>query len=281
MAENSVFSKQMANREVCDMVFVDYKTKKPFLVVDYANTSSKELTGETVYAFGGKGHPKKVSFSGDKSGTLTIETQIQTPKLWELITGGTKTTSTDVMKHVKVPVTSKTTVTLGTGVEIANQNSVWVYDSSDKNLNTQVTVESVAKNVITVTSTEATEVDVFYITNVENVYNLNLSYRDKSRDIRNNYDDRIQEVVESNKERDELILAIANGNKELLGDKIDQKFDKYVNLDGIPENEVDEFESMCQAYFRLKGNHNRKRKYDHVKNRMKIIPVKTNLVLDE
>nr|DAZ42535.1 MAG TPA: structural protein [Caudoviricetes sp.] len=174
MAENSVFSKQMANREVCDMVFVDYKTKKPFLVVDYANTSSKELTGETVYAFGGKGHPKKVSFSGDKSGTLTIETQIQTPKLWELITGGTKTTSTDVMKHVKVPVTSKTTVTLGTGVEIANQNSVWVYDSSDKNLNTQVTVESVAKNVITVTSTEATEVDVFYITNVENVYNLNI-----------------------------------------------------------------------------------------------------------
>ena len=143
MAENSVFSKQMANREVCDMVFVDYKTKKPFLVVDYANTSSKELTGETVYAFGGKGHPKKVSFSGDKSGTLTIETQIQTPKLWELITGGTKTTSTDVMKHVKVPVTSKTTVTLGTGVEIANQNSVWVYDSSD-------------------------------ITNVENVYNLNI-----------------------------------------------------------------------------------------------------------
>lgn len=174
MAENSVFSKQMANREVCDMVFVDYKTKKPFLVVDYANTSSKELTGETVYAFGGKGHPKKVSFSGDKAGTLTIETQIQTPKLWELITGGTKTTTTDVMKHVKVPVTSKTTVTLGTSVEITDQNSVWVYDSSDKNLNTQVTVESVAKNVITVTSTEATEVDVFYITNVKNVYNLNI-----------------------------------------------------------------------------------------------------------
>lgn len=116
---------------------------------------------------------------------------------------------------------------------------------------------------------------------VEKMYEDNLSYRDKSRDIRNNYDDRIQEVVESNKERDELILAIANGNKELLGDKIDQKFDKYVNLDGIPENEVGEFESMCQAYFRLKGNHNRKRKYDHVKNRMKIIPVKTNLVLDE
>ena len=104
---NNVFSKQMANREVCDMVFVDYKTKKPFLKVDYANTSSKELTGETVYAFGGKGHPKRVSFSGDKAGTLTIETQIQTPKLWELITGGKQGKTAEVMKHVKVSVTNK------------------------------------------------------------------------------------------------------------------------------------------------------------------------------
>ena len=50
----------MANREVCDMIFVEYKTKKPFLSVDYANTSSVELTGENVYAYGGKGHPKRV-----------------------------------------------------------------------------------------------------------------------------------------------------------------------------------------------------------------------------
>ena len=79
MPENALFSKQMANREVCDMVFQDYQTKKPFLYVDYANTSSQELTGETVYAYGGKGHPRKVAFTGDKAGTLTIETQIQTP----------------------------------------------------------------------------------------------------------------------------------------------------------------------------------------------------------
>lgn len=48
------FGKQMANREVCDMVFVDYKTKEPFLFCDYANTSSQELTGENVFAYGGK-----------------------------------------------------------------------------------------------------------------------------------------------------------------------------------------------------------------------------------
>lgn len=171
---NNVFSKQMANREVCDMVFVDYKTKKPFLKVDYANTSSKELTGETVYAFGGKGHPKRVSFSGDKAGTLTIETQIQTPKLWELITGGKQGKTAEVMKHVKVSVTNETTVTLDSGVNIADKDSVWVYDAADSNLNKEVTVESVSKNVITVTSTEATEVEVFYLVKVQDVYNINI-----------------------------------------------------------------------------------------------------------
>ena len=37
----NIFGKQMANREVCDLVFVDYKTQKPFLFCDYANTSSQ------------------------------------------------------------------------------------------------------------------------------------------------------------------------------------------------------------------------------------------------
>lgn len=82
------FNSTMANREVCDLIFVDYNSKLPFLNLDYANTSSTELTGETVFAYGGKGHPKRVSFSGEKGGTLTIETQVQSVKLWQMITGG-------------------------------------------------------------------------------------------------------------------------------------------------------------------------------------------------
>lgn len=83
----------MANREVCDLIFVDYATKKPFLNLDFANVTTTELTGESVFAYGGKGHPKRVQFSGDRGGTLTIETQIQTVKLWQLITGGEITKS--------------------------------------------------------------------------------------------------------------------------------------------------------------------------------------------
>ena len=116
---------------------------------------------------------------------------------------------------------------------------------------------------------------------VKKLYDDNSSYRDKSREIRSRMDDKIQMVVDADADRDNLIKAIAEGNKELLGDKIDQKFEKYVKLDGIPSNEVDEFNSLCQAYFTLNGNHNRKTKYEHVKKRMKVIPVETNLILDE
>lgn len=115
---------------------------------------------------------------------------------------------------------------------------------------------------------------------VDKVYSDNLSYRNKSETIRNNMNEKIRNIVESNDDRDNLIKAIANGNKELLGDKIDQKFDKYIKLCGIPANEVDEFESMCQAYFSLNGNHNRKKKYDYVTKRMQVIPVETNLLLE-
>lgn len=77
----------MANRDVADLVFVDYASKVPFLNCDYANVTNYDLTGEVVYAYGGHGHPRRVSFSGDKGGTLVIETQIQPFKLYSLVTG--------------------------------------------------------------------------------------------------------------------------------------------------------------------------------------------------
>lgn len=181
MADNTaLFSKQMANREVCDMVFIEYKTKKPFLWLDYANTSSQELTGETVYAYGGKGHPRKVAFSGERAGTLTIETQMQTPKLWEMITGGTRSTSASFVKHESATVGASSTITLAEGVSLI-EGKVWVYLATDANMNTEVTVDSVADNTITVSgegATANTAVDVFYMATVQDVYNINIKATD-------------------------------------------------------------------------------------------------------
>lgn len=171
---NNLFSKQMANREVADMIFQDYKTKKPFLYVDYANTSSQELTGETEYAYGGKGHPKKVSFSGDKGGTLTIETQIQTPKLWEMMSGGTGSTTANVMKKVNAVIGGTNTITLDTE-DTLTKGQVWVYDATDTNLETELEVTSVSDQTITLTSgSENDPVIVFYTTKKTDVYNINI-----------------------------------------------------------------------------------------------------------
>lgn len=118
----------MANREVCDLIFLDYATRKPFLNLDYANVSTAELTGESVFAYGGKGHPKKVQFSGEKGGTLTIETQMQSMKLWQLITGG------DILKTAKFVVRKELITEDGTAVTLPDTpvaGTVSVYAADD------------------------------------------------------------------------------------------------------------------------------------------------------
>ena len=86
---------------------------------------------------------------------------------------------------------------------------------------------------------------------------------------------------ERSDDRDKKIEALMLGNMELLGDKIDQRFSRYVALDGIPENEVEEFDGIFAAYKALNGNHKREEKYKYVKNHMKVIPVESKLKIDE
>lgn len=154
----------MANREVCDLIFVDYSTKKPFLNLDFANVSTTELTGESVFAFGGKGHPKRVQFSGERGGTITIETQIQTVKLWQLITGG------EVSKSAKFVVRTELEVGAdGTAITLAETpvaGTVVVYKADD-DCGTELEC-TVADTAVTLTSalTEGDKVIVYYMKEV-------------------------------------------------------------------------------------------------------------------
>lgn len=154
----------MANREVCDLIFVDYSTKKPFLNLDFANVSTTELTGESVFAYGGKGHPKRVQFSGERGGTLTIETQIQTVKLWQLITGG------EVSKTAKFVVRTELAVgTDGTAITLAETpvaGTVVVYKADD-DCGTELEC-TVADTAVTLTTAlaEGDKVIVYYMKEV-------------------------------------------------------------------------------------------------------------------
>lgn len=90
-----------------------------------------------------------------------------------------------------------------------------------------------------------------------------------------------KQLNERSADRDLKIQALMTGSMELLGDKIDQRFSRYVALDGIPENEVDEFNGLYAAYKGLGGNHKREEKYKYVRDHMKIIPVGPTLKENE
>lgn len=151
----------MANREVCDLIFYDFKTKKPFLNLDFANVTTTELTGESTFAFGGKGHPKRIAFSGERGGTIAIETQIQTVKLWELITGGevTKTAKFVAREELTVAdgkVTLGATPVEGTIVAYAEDDDCGT-ELEITATGTEVTVTGATGNVIVYYMKELTE----------------------------------------------------------------------------------------------------------------------------
>lgn len=163
----------MASREVCDLIFVDYFTKKPFLDLDFANVSTTELTGESVFAYGGRQHPKRVQFTGERGGAITIETQIQTVKLWQLVTGGTISNSAKFVNRIETTVNDA-----GTGITLADTpvtGSVVVYVADD-DCGTELAC-TVIDNEITLTTalTGGNKVIVYYMKEVtEGVQRINI-----------------------------------------------------------------------------------------------------------
>lgn len=72
---------------------------------------------------------------------------------------------------------------------------------------------------------------------------------------------------------DSLIVAI----KEMLAEKINEKYKYYINIKGIPEDEYDEFVSLHDAYNRVGGNHHGDAKFQYCIKHLPIIPVETKL----
>ena len=74
-------------KEVMDVILYDMSTGKPVIFFDTLKTSSIEVTSEKVYARGGKGNSKLLTWEINKEGKLTIEDALLSPKSLELISG--------------------------------------------------------------------------------------------------------------------------------------------------------------------------------------------------
>lgn len=88
----------------------------------------------------------------------------------------------------------------------------------------------------------------------------------------------ITETIKSGIFRDKQIASLMLANKELLAEKINDKYKFYVSIKGIPEDEVDEFTNLHTAYKGCGGNHSGDAKYEYVMEHLPVIPVETKLI---
>jgi len=74
-------------KEVMDVILRDMLTKKPVIFFDTLKTSAIEVTSEKVYARGGKGNAKLITWEINKEGKVNIEDALLSPKSLELVSG--------------------------------------------------------------------------------------------------------------------------------------------------------------------------------------------------
>lgn len=102
----------------------------------------------------------------------------------------------------------------------------------------------------------------------------------------NRVDDRKQsleiqkELKDSISARDEQINSLIAANKEMLAEKINEKYKHYISIGGIPEDEYDEFVGMHNAYNGVGGNSHGDAKFKYCMEHLPVIPVETKLVIE-
>ena len=85
-----------------------------------------------------------------------------------------------------------------------------------------------------------------------------------------------ERYTENNIQINNLMIA----QREILAEKKKKKYKYYISLNGIPEDEVEEFTNLHQAYKGVGGNHSGDAKYEYCMNHLFVIPVETKLITE-
>jgi len=156
------FNPNMANKEVANLILLNYKDNTPFLNFDFANVTTTSLTANRVFATGGQGAPNRVGFDSERNGTLVIETQITPMKLYAMLSGSEiLTTATFLKREILTSATKAVTLT-----ETPVAGSVYIYKDGD-DCGTELTI-TVADKVATISDVGYTDGSViaYYLTSV-------------------------------------------------------------------------------------------------------------------
>ena len=99
------FNPNMSNKEVADLIFLEYTSQKPYMNLDFANVTTTNLEASREFATGGQGAPNRVAFDYGRKGTLKIDTQIATMKLFSMLSGADLETSFKYAKRYELAAT--------------------------------------------------------------------------------------------------------------------------------------------------------------------------------
>lgn len=99
------FNPNMSNKEVADLIFLEYASQKPYMNLDFANVTTTNLEATREFVTGGQGAPNRITFDGQRKGTLKIDTQIATMKLFSMLSGADIGTSFKYAKRYELTAT--------------------------------------------------------------------------------------------------------------------------------------------------------------------------------
>lgn len=71
--------------------------------------------------------------------------------------------------------------------------------------------------------------------------------------------------------QDTKIELLMSAQKEMMLEKINDKYKHYIAINGIPKDEIDDFISLHNVYKSIGGNHNGDVKFDYCINNLQII----------
>lgn len=90
----------MANRQCCDVHILDYATMKPWMLVDFCNTTTAGFSADAAYA--NKKGAKDIKFDNPLEGTMKLNFQVHPFQIYALYSDGEIETSALIARRENV-----------------------------------------------------------------------------------------------------------------------------------------------------------------------------------
>jgi hypothetical protein len=119
---------KFGSREICNVTFrakaeqkigtMTFKAGQPVLYIDTAKTSTLEGAATSVYATGGRGNTRLITWEGEKTLTFTVEDALLSPISFSMLSGAGLVKPTGETEKVHVHITSRAQISTGGKIDL-------------------------------------------------------------------------------------------------------------------------------------------------------------------